>query len=104
MQEPNGRLKLQKIFCEILGNDHAYFQPTENIKMEYPAIVYNLDDVWKLDADDGTYIAIRRYQVTVIHEDPDNEIIGKVAALPKCQYNRHYTQDQLNHDVFTLYF
>jgi hypothetical protein len=42
--------------------------------------------------------------VTVIHRDPDNLVHEKVAALPMCLYNRFFTADNLNHDVFVLYF
>lgn len=98
------RLELHEILCEILGSRNAYFQPPESIKMNYPAIVYSLDDIENLFADDGVYLSKKRYQVIVIDKDPDSTLIDKVAALPTSQYNRHYTQDNLNHDVFTLYY
>lgn len=101
---PERRLQLHEVLCEILGTRCAYFQPPESVKMNYPAIVYSLDDIENLHADDGVYLSSRKYQVIVIDKDPDSELIGKVAALPTCQYNRHYAQDNLNHDVFTLYF
>ena len=39
------RLELHEILCTILGSRNVYFQPPESIKMNYPAIVYGLDDM-----------------------------------------------------------
>jgi hypothetical protein len=46
----------------------------------------------------------KRYQVTVIDRDPDSLIPDKVAALPMCLHNRFFVANNLNHDVFNLYF
>lgn len=100
----NRRFELHELLCGILGSRHVYFQPPESIKMTYPAIVYNLDYIGNKHADDGVYSSNRRYQVIIVDANPDSELIGKVNSLPLCQYNRHYEQDNLNHDVFTLYY
>jgi hypothetical protein len=42
--------------------------------------------------------------ITVIDPDPDSEIPSKVAALPMSLFNRFYTADDLNHDVYNVYF
>lgn len=98
------RLELHEILCEILGSRNAYFQPPESVKMKYPAIVYRLDDIESLHADDGVYLSGRKYQVITIDADPDSTLIEKVAALPTCRFDRNYSQDNLDHNVFTLYF
>jgi hypothetical protein len=72
--------------------------------MKYPAIVYGLEDIENTFADDGVYFFRKKYSVTVIDEDPDSPIVDKVAALPTCRFNRHFESDNLNHDVFILYF
>jgi hypothetical protein len=104
------RLKLHEILCDILscpttGTDcRAYFQPPTSVKMKYPAIVYGLSDIENTFANDGVYLSARKYSVTVIDSDPDSELIGKVAGLPTSRFNRHYTGDNLNHDVFEIIF
>lgn len=98
------RLELQAVFEELLGSENVYFQPPASVKMSYPAIVYGLEDIENMFANDGVYSSKRKYSVTVIDKDPDSEIVGKVAALPTCRYNRHFESDNLNHDVFILYF
>ena len=104
------RLKLHDILCKILecpneGFDcRVYFQPPTSVKMKYPAIVYGRDDIENAYANNGVYLSQMRYSVTVMDKDPDSPIVGKVASLPTSRFNRHYEKDNLNHDVYTIYF
>ncbi len=82
----------------------VYFQPPAGVEMQYPCIIYKRDDIHTLYADNITYKKKKRYMVTVIDTTPDSDIPDKVAELPLCSYDRFYTADSLNHDVFTLYF
>lgn len=98
------RLNLQLLLENLLGSRNVYFQPPESVKMKYPAIVYALEDIDNAYADNGVYSSYRKYSVAVIDEDPDSPFIDTVAALPTCRFNRHYTSDNLNHWVYSLYF
>jgi hypothetical protein len=98
------RLELQAILAGILETDRVYFQPPPTVQMEYPCIVYRRDYQLTTFADDNPYSLRKRYQVTVIDRDPDSGIVDKIAALPLCIYDRFYTADNLNHDVFKLFF
>lgn len=98
------RLELQAILTDILETDHVYFQPPPTVKMVYPCIVYHRDYELVEYADDVPYKQRKRYLVTVIDPDPDSGIPDKVAALPLCVYDRFYTADNLNHDVYKLFF
>lgn len=98
------RLDLHETLVDILGTGYVYYQPPATIKMNYPCIVYNRDKLETTFADDNPYSHQMRYQITVIDRDPDSEIPGKIAELPKCVFDRFYTADNLNHDVFKLFF
>lgn len=98
------REELHEILCEALGSRNVYFQPPESIKMQYPAIVYSRDDINNDFANNSVYMQSLAYSVTVIDSDPDSEVVDKVSILPRCQYDRHYKTDNLNHDVFTIYY
>ena len=100
----NRREELHEILCEALGSRNVYFQPPESIKMKYPAIVYSRDDIDNSFANDSVYMQSLAYSVTVIDSDPDSKIVDKVSKLPRCQYDRHYKTDNLNHDIFTIYY
>ncbi len=98
------RLDLQATLETLLGSRNVYFQPPESVKMNYPAIVYGLDNVESTFADDGVYLSHKRYLITVIDKNPDSTIVDKIAVLPACRFNRHYKSENLNHYVFSLYF
>lgn len=98
------RLELQTLLTSILGSSFVYFQPPPTITMEYPCIVYKRDNARTKFADDKPYNYRKRYQIMVIDRNPDSDIPDKIAALPMCTFNRFYTADNLNHDVFNLFF
>jgi hypothetical protein len=82
----------------------VYFQPPPTVKIQYPCIIYKRDYADTKFADNKPYDIVRRYAITVIDSNPDSDIPGKVAALPRCLFNRFYTVDNLNHDVYSMYF
>lgn len=96
------RLNLHAILSELA--DHVYFQPPTNTQIEYPCIIYKRDFAVSIFANNSPYRYNKRYSVTVIDRNPDSQIPDKVAQLPMCVFNRFYTADNLNHDVFTLFF
>lgn len=100
----NRREELHEILCEALGSRNVYFQPPESIKMQYPAIVYSRDDIDNNFANNSVYMQSLAYSVIVIDSDPDSEVVDRVSKLPRCQYDRHYKSDNLNHDIFTIYY
>ena len=104
------RLELHEILCGIVnitepdGDRHVYFQPPESVKIKYPAIIYSRNDIDNMFANNDVYKQTYNYQVTAIDRDPDSEIVDKVSKLPTCRFNRHFVSDNLNHDVFILYY
>ena len=100
----NRRLELHEILVNILGSRNVYFQPPETLKLQYPAIVYTRSDIRNTFADDEVYKQSFLYEVTVIDKDPDSVIVGKLSKLPRIRFNRHFKSDNLNHDVFTIYY
>ena len=76
------RLKLQEVLEEILGSRNVYFQPPENIRMQYPAIVYSRSSA---------------------EQQPDDGLVQKIMKeLPGSRYDRHYASQNLHHDVFVV--
>ena len=98
------RLKLQILLESILENRNVYYQPPSSIRMSYPAIVYSRNNIDNYHADNSIYKQEKSYNIIVIDEDPDSDIVNKISKLPRCRFDRHYTSDNLNHDSFTLYF
>lgn len=98
------RIELQNLLEDILGEKHVYYQPPENLKLEYPAIVYSKSRIDKRNANDSGYNLNTRYELIVIDKRPDNPVIEKLLSLPYCSYDRPYVSDNLNHDVLTIYY
>jgi len=96
------RLQLHQLLETFV--DNVYFQPPTNIHLKYPCIIYKRDFAETKFADDIPYNHRLRYMVTVIDRDPDSDIPGKVASIPMSLFNRFYTADDLNHDVYTVFF
>lgn len=96
------RLDLHAILETI--TEKVYFQPPENVKLEYPCIVYSRDFADTKFADNNPYRHVKRYMVTVIDRDPDSALPDRVADLPSSTFNRFYTADGLNHDVYQVFF
>lgn len=98
------RLQLQSDLETLIGNTNVYFQPPESKKIDYPCIIYSRNLEGVQFADDKPYSRKIRYQVVVIDRDPDSIIPEKIAGLPTCSFERHYTADNLNHDVYNIYY
>lgn len=98
------RLELQSKLEELLGSRNVYFQPPETVKLNYPAIVYSREPIENRYANNGVYMQSVRYSVTVIDKNPDSELPFKMSQLPMCRHDRSFKSDNLNHDVFTLYY
>lgn len=97
-------MELQALLEELADGKKVYFQQDENIKLEYPCIVYERDYRATEFAGNKPYSSTKRYQVTIIDRDPDSVIPEKVAALPMSTFVRFFKEDGLNHDIYTLYF
>lgn len=98
------RINLQNVLEELLGSRNVYYQPPESLKMNYPAIVYARKTIDNSYANNSVYKQNYAYEITVIDKNPDSEIVNKVSKLPTCRFDRHFKSDNLNHDVFTLYY
>ena len=102
-----------KIFHDEDGEQHVYYQPDTNVKLHYPCAVYVRDGEDPFHADDKRYITNWSYRLTIIDPDPISScinaegtktIIDAISELPKCSFIRHFVSDNLNHDVFKIYY
>lgn len=107
----DGRLDLHEILCKLVGitdpvdgDRHVYYQPPESRKMKYPAIRYSRNNIVNRHANNDVYLQSHSYEVIVIDYDPDSKITEALSQLKFCRFDRHYVSNNLNHDVFTLYY
>lgn len=98
------RLELQSLLEELLGSDEVHFQPPASVQLHYPAIIYSREQIVNTPANNVGYKRDLKYTITVVDPDPDSDIVTSISQLPFCKHDRHYASDNLNHDVFTLYY
>lgn len=100
------RLDLHDKLVSILGSNHVYFQPPEDIRLKYPCIIYERVSMDIRPADDMKYSNLMRYDIKYITKEPDTNdfIVNFINAFNYCSYDRHYVYDNLNHEVFTLFY
>lgn len=98
------RLELHEELCNNLGSREVYFQPPESINMQYPAIVYSRKNINNTFANNDVYHQDPCYEICVIDPDPDSDIVSRISQMKRIRHDRHYKADNLNHDVFTLYY
>ena len=98
------RLTLQTKLEDLLGSKHVYYQPPENLKMEYPAIRYSKSDEEDIYANNIKYLSTSVYDLVVIDKKPDNPVIKKLLELPYSEFDRHYVADGLNHDIIRIFY
>lgn len=82
----------------------VYFQPPSNVKMEYPCIVYDLATGRTEYANNVPYSYTQQYEVKLIGRAPQPEKFHQLAFLPRSRHSLSYVAENLNHDVFLIYF
>lgn len=98
------RLDLQTVLEAIPGVGGTYFQPDQNINLNYPCITYERSNVNVEYANNSKYWQKKRYSVTVIDRNPDSPIVDAVGELPYTEIERFFVTDGLNHTVFQTFF
>ena len=101
------RLELHEILVDVLGSKNVYFQPPESLKIKYPAIIYHQNGGKTKFSNNGPYVVRRRYTLTFITNNPDDDTIRRIAyepRIPGITYDRHYTKDGLNYEVYSLFY
>lgn len=98
------RLDLQILLEGLLGSSFVYFQPPESIQLSYPCIIYQRSSIRIDHSNNSPYTLRKEYTITVIHRDPDSLVPDQIAMMPTARHDRYYTADNLNHNVFTIFY
>lgn len=83
----------------------CWFQPPDNTKLRYPAIVYKRKSANIDYADNISYKRMFLYEIKVFDANPDSAFIDwMLDTFPGIKYVNHYTTEGLNVEVFELYW
>ena len=99
------RYKLNQELIDILGSSSVYYNPPETIKLKYPCIVYNLNSLDTIKANNNNYLYNTAYEITHIGRNPDDIIVKKILEHFKySRFDREFIFENLYHRVFTIYY
>ena len=100
------REEFQAKLEDILGSEYVYFQPPDGLQMNRGnRIVYSREKISFDKADNIKYRGYVRYSVILISKDPDWPLFLEFPTLFRfCDHERGYKSDNLNHEVYTLYY
>ena len=98
----------QDILQGIIGlepdRDNVFYQPPATVQLSYPCIIYALDDMHTLRADNVNYLITPTYEVTIVSRNANNPFIKKMLLdIPTARFHRRFTADSLYHDVLSIY-
>ena len=99
------RLELQTKLEDILGSRNVYYQPPENVKIQYPCFIYSKEAPSTRNSNNKLYFFMDAYNIIYIDRNPDNEMTQKM--FDNFSYIRTgaaYVTDNLNHYTFDIYF
>lgn len=94
---------LLHLLRQAVQHNRVYFQPPENLKIEYPAIVFHLSKIEVDRASDVPYKGAKEYSVILITKDPEPDVIDEILKIPYSSLDTTYISDGMNHFVFTIY-
>lgn len=99
------RVELQEMLETFLGSRNVYFQPPESIRMNYPAIVYDLYRVNQRFASDRQHIGYPGWSITIIDRNKDVDYVSRMLEdFRYCSVERIYVADNLAHYSFIVYY
>lgn len=96
------RLTLHQTLIDVLGSSNVYYNPPESTQMKFPAIVYKLDYMDQIHADNKKYIDWTTYKVIVVSSKPDHPAIRKILNLEMTRFSTSYTRNGYYHTAIIL--
>ena len=91
---------LTDVMTEAGETPKLYFQSPESVKLEYPCIIYKMQEFDSRYADDGPYKILIRFDVTYITRSPTSQVPTLMVKRPGIGFDRYYVADNLHHYVY----
>lgn len=104
MSPEERRLELHQKLAALLGSANVYHQPPENLALRFPAIIYERVDYDVEYADNIPYHATRKWQISVVSQEPSNPVVDSLMEWPTADFKTSYVVDRMRHDVVNIYY
>ena len=91
------RLAIHAVLASITKN--CYYNPTENVKMVYPAIVYGEVESDDFYADNVKYLTVKYYTVQIIAQSPieADSLLQNLLEHNYTERRSSFIQENLHH-------
>ena len=100
------REELSVLLRSILGSSNVYYQPPNGYKLKYPCIIYSLNTIDTVKADNKLYLGHNKYDIQVIDKSPTSPYPMKI--LEEVQMasmsSKPFVTDNLNHFNLVIYW
>ena len=96
------RMNLHTVLTGLMDEKQVHYQPDENIKLNYPCMLYMFDKVIPTYANNSLYFQTYRFTITLISNDPTDSLFDTLNNL--FVYENQFIADDLTHSVFTTTF
>ena len=101
----------QDILQGIIGShqpdpkrENVFYQPPASVELVYPCIIYTLDNIHTLRADNINYMITPTYEVKIITRNPNNPYLKKMLMdISTAKFHRRFVNDGLYHDILSVY-
>ena len=105
MDREDQRVSLQRKL-ESLGDitHKVYYQPPDDITIEYPCIIYERSNIKNTSADDTVYQQTYSYNIIVAEKSPVSALVEEVSKLTGIRFLNHYVRNKIIYDSFTISF
>lgn len=85
--------------------DNVYYEPPENMTLQYDCIIYKKDPDYQEKANNYNYISVDRYAITVVERKVDTGVAQAIRDhFPACTITNTFVSDSLHHTLLKLYF
>lgn len=101
------RRELQTKLETLLGSKNVYFQPPPNTMLKYPCFVYERYTPYTESADNTLYRIVGHYSVTYMDSNVERAMAMQTKILTSfdcISVERNFISDNLNHDVYNIYY
>lgn len=98
------RADLQVLLTSLIGSNNVYYQPPESIMLRYPCVVYRINKIQSIYADNIPYCMSTQYELTIMTRDPDSSLPKTILELVTARHERSFASDGLNHTIITLFY
>ena len=97
--------ELRDIQEDILGYEHTYFDPPENIRMQYDAVVYTRTGFNVKPANNKSYLIRDEYKLEVISRDSETLVPHAIQShFSLCSPGKSFKANNFFHFPFTIYY